>query len=194
MTMTTLTELLNNKPIEAFTASQLGRKAHWRTERGQPYAAFLLFDAAARRARATGEAWRGHRNRAATALFDAGHVEDALPLMEAVLDDYEASPDVQDDRHWVEHVTVRLLRHSHATEPTGFGAAYHARTARASAIQGRISPWIHPFQEELAAYAREHGCSDIVRALSVVMRRRSPMTRPLKRQLDDLDAWLLTQP
>ena len=64
----TLEQLLKHKPAASFTAQELSGKAFWRLQRGEHHAAHLLFEAACARARETGETWRCHRNRAATAL------------------------------------------------------------------------------------------------------------------------------
>ncbi len=186
----TLDQLLAGKSPEAFSAEQLSSKAFWRLDRKQYYAAYLLFEAAWRRAEQTGVPWRAERNRAATSLFEAGHVGEALPLLHAILDDYAAHPEAVSDRHWVEHTTQCLLRHAYREDPNNFETRYRQLTARAAALQDRESPWIHPFQEELAEFAQSLGCRDVVRELVATMARRKPMPRALKAHLRELRAWL----
>ncbi|MCA9715405.1 MAG: hypothetical protein H6713_29865 [Myxococcales bacterium] len=185
----TLEQLLKHKPAASFTAQELSGKAFWRLQRGEHHAAHLLFEAACARARETGETWRCHRNRAATALFDSGAIAQALPRVHEVLDDYEAHPEARDDRHWVEHATQRLHRLAYQEQPASFETRYRELTARASRIQGRSSPWIHPFQEELLGFARELGLKAIARELIEVIAARRPMPRALRRRLDELERW-----
>lgn len=185
----TLDELLKGRPVEDFNADALSRKAHWRMDRGEHRAAALLFDAAHARGLASGVRWRAYRNRAASCWFDAGDIDVGLARIEVVLADYEAHPDEQDDRHWVEHATQRLHRHAFALDPSRFESRYREFTARASRLQGRPSPWIHPFQEELVEMAREVGCRALVRALVDVMRDRRPMPRRLATRLRALEDW-----
>lgn len=185
----TLEELLKGRSPEDFDARALSQKAHWRLDRDEHRAAALLFDAAHASALASGVPWRAYRNRAATCWFDAGEVVAALPRIEVVLADYEVQPDEHDDRHWVEHATQRLHRHAFAVDPALFEARYRLLTARAARVQGRPSPWIHPFQEELAELAQRAECRELVRELVALMRGRRPMPRRLAARLHALEDW-----
>jgi len=177
----TLTELLNGKPPEAFSSDQLRGKAHWRWDRDQHYAAFLLFDASWERGRVEGDETSANasRSRAAITLHQSGrNPDEAGERLDAVLRYYEAHPVRTDDRHFVEWVATALLERQLTRDPAGFSAAFW-RLREPCAAAGRANyPWIRPQRVQIAGWAEEAGARDVLRYLLPALKPNAPCPAP----------------
>ena len=188
-----LSDLLRGKPVESFSPEQLENKAHWRWQREQFYAAFLLFDAAYQRAR---ELRRRvdiatSRNRAAVTLFLSGEDPDeAVRRLNEVIAAYADDGRERQDRHFVEWAATCLLKHEFSENPSGFAEAYEQVKSRCLDAGCKRYPSIWPQREEIAEMAVEAEADSVLSELIPRLKTRKPMPRPLKKKLQDWQAWL----
>lgn len=162
----TLAELLGGKPASSFDSRKLMGKAHWRWNKDELHEAFLLFDAAAERAGATGDATdeRASLNRAAITLFRAKRDPvGARRRLREVIDHYTVHPDDSADRHFVDWAMSSLLEDAADTAPNAaaFAKVYRAGVAEARKLLGEDRfPRIHI--ERLIDAAKQAGAREIV--------------------------------
>ncbi|MEZ4475588.1 MAG: hypothetical protein R3F60_33290 [bacterium] len=187
-----LSDLLKGKPPEAFSASELTRKAHYRWDRGEEAAAALLFEAAQARAEAEGDraAAMAARNRAAITF--ARSTDDraaARARLDAVIADYERGPAEILDAHFAEWAATELLVLDQADGPSDFTPAFRALQARCARAGCPRYPAIFPQQERLAELAFAGGARGVMADVLPRLRARKT-TRALNARLDQWAAWL----
>lgn len=188
-----LTDLLRGKSAESFSPEQLQNKAHWRWQRDQFYAAFLLFDAAYQRALETRRQvdMATSRNRAAVTLFLSGEEPDeAVRRLNEVISAYANDQRERQDRHFVEWAATCLLRHEFSENPAGFAEAYEQVKSRCLDAGCKRYPNIWPQQEELAEMATEAEAASVLKELIPRLETRKPLPRLLKKKLKDWQVWL----
>jgi hypothetical protein len=184
--VTTLDELLKGKPLSDFAPDDLSRKAHWRWDRDQLHEAFLLFEAASRRAVELGDgrALESTRNRAAITRYRSGaDLEDGLRRLEEVLRFYESRPEHTGDSHFCEWAATELVLHAHREDPSAFGPRYRELRDRCRAVGLGAFPSIHPQQEELARAALDAGDLEALSELADAIERRWKVSRKLQKEI-----------
>jgi hypothetical protein len=175
---TTLEDLLGGKPATAFASRTLGRKAHWRWNKGQLHEAFVLFDAAMQRARAEGDRndARSWANRAAVTLFRSKRDPAAARArLRAVIDHYRSNASDINDRHFVDWAMTSLLEDAadQASSAAAFTKAYRAGVAEVTPLlrdhwSDRSAPFPRIHVERLIDAARRVGALDIVAELEAL--------------------------
>lgn len=192
--MPDLHQLLKGKSADQFSPDQLQSKAHWRWDRGEHQAAFLLFDAAHQRAVETGDSRsaRTSLNRAAVTLFlSKAEPQSAIERLEEVICWYQRRPSQSstDDSHFAEWAATCLLENVVRSAPERFASAFDDLSGRCREAGCRF-PSIHPQQDRIAQMAFETGSKDVMRELIPELESRKPMPRQLKRNITAWKAWL----
>jgi hypothetical protein len=193
--MSTSEQELGKRPAEKFTAQELGRKAHWRWNRGEYLEAAVLFDAAALRSalEARQSPLRrdntfNYRVRSGVTFRLAGETQRAWPILaEATTFDWQAAG-IPEDNHFTEWAFVEMLCvFADAQDNRGFSKLFWEAVARGDEI-GLSFPGIRPKQELLLDLCERLGLS---RELAHVIGRieaRGKVPRQLARRLAELKA------
>lgn len=151
-----LRRLLKKKSVDDFSAEELGRKAHWRWNRGEHLEAAVLFDAAAvrrerevRLAPTSRDNTFNYRVRAGVNFRMAGEVERAWPiLMEATTFDWDAAG-LPEDSHFTEWAFVEMLQvMAENDDRSRFSELFWRAVTRCDEL-GFAFPMIRPKQELL---------------------------------------------
>ena len=189
-----LRDLLGKDPPERFSPDELGRKAHWRWDRGHYLEAAVLFEAAA--LRAAEEARRAphrdntfnYRVRSGVTYRLAGENERAWPiLVEATTFDWQAAG-IPEDSHFTEWAFVEMLCVlAEAQDKRGFSEVFWRAVARGEEI-GLPFPRIHPKQELLLDVCEQLGLSRELARVVASIEARGKVPRRLARRIAQLKA------
>ena len=175
-----LAGLLERKPEDRFTASELSGKAHFRWDRDQLVAAAVLFEAAARRATAVAKPGDDQtmvfRSRAAVCFAQAGVIERAWPLLEATIAHDWAASGTLIDSHFSEWAFVEMLRVlAERGDRAGFAALFARAVARGGELD-RPFPSLQPKQDDVLALCEQLGLVEEARVVidRIQKRQRYP--------------------
>ncbi len=188
-----LNSLLGKRSAEYFSAAELGRKAHWRWDRGQYLEAAVLFEAAALRSaqevrlvRPERDNTFNYRIRSGVTFRLAGQYDRAWPiLVEAITFDWQAAG-IPEDRGFTEWAFVDMLCILAEKQDTqGFSSLFWQAVARGEEL-GFHFPHIHPKQELLLDLCEQLGLSaELVHVIECIEAQRK-MSRRLKLRVSQL--------
>lgn len=183
-----LLELLDGKSPEDFDANALGRKGSYRSERKAFLAAAVLFEAAAERARETGQrtAWLEWRIRSGTHFFEAAHVARAIPILRECIAAHLEQVGHR-DVHMVEHAYALLLRDAaNQGEAEAFRATFAEAVTQCAKVGRPGFPAIHAHQELLLEAAHQLKCAIERDVVAQIIALRRPLPRRVRARLEEL--------
>lgn len=188
-----LQDILSINEQNTLNSFDIATKAHNKWNRKEHFSAAILFNLAAKKARLEFEKGLSEVNnemnyvcREAYNLFEAGYIENALPLLTKTCDyDWNANG-LHNDNHMVEWAyTYKLIAAS--GDINKFKLLFDEAVVRCNKI-GRIFPKIHPKQEILLDIAINLNEKDIITYIVELIKKRKPISKDLRTKLKKIES------
>ena len=184
--------LLKEKPGTTLSSAEIASKAHRRWDLKQHHEAALLFCLACERSQQESALPCQAPNyfvRAAITFNQAGDTQLAEPMLrEATHMDWTALG-LPHDSHMCEWAFEQLLLNLHQGPAEDFKAVFEQAVARCAEL-GWEFPKIHPKQEALLLHALQLQQTEVVQCLVERIRKRRPLSRAARAQLQAAEQWL----